>query len=535
MGGNKRPSNAGMICAAHPLAVEAGWRMLEAGGNAYDAAVAVAAALNVVEPMMSGIGGYGTILIYDAASQQLQFLNASGRIPYGANSDDFRAPTPNYRANRRGAKAVSTPGNLNAWRAMAERGALSWAATLQPAIAWAQRGFQIDVGLARAIHATFTDFSAEAKSIFGRNGQPLEEGDWLVQPQLADSLAHIAADGAAALYVGKLGKKIVKAVQKAGGFLAARDLAENEAEWIAPIHITYRDVDVYTASPPATSFPGLIRLGLMSQRPQDDWEHNSPDYLHHYAEVSKYAFFCRLKYAGSPEFEPPPLKMLLSEELLASHFAGISPTQATQFQPPFPPGESSQNTTHFVVADKQGNVVSATQTIGQLFGSRIMPAGTGIWLNNSLQYCTFEPKGNPMDAHAGRHKLSGDMPTILMKDGKPWAALGTPGGHTIAQTIPQIVINLVDFGMSMQAAIDAPRISFVEPNAVYVEPGVSNKVAEDLAARGHEVVRPNAGIGLAHGLTIDYDANGNIEGFAGGFDQRRNALVGIQNEVKASA
>ena len=185
-----------------------------------------------------------------------------------------------------------------------------------------------------------------------------------------------------------------------------------------------------------------------------------------------------------------------------------------------PPAFSGGNhTTHFVVADRWGNVVSATQTLGNPFGSRIMPEGTGIWLNNSLQYSTFEPPGNPMDALPGRRKLSGDCPTIIIKDGRPWAALGTPGGHTIGQTVPQMVMNLIDFRMDIAAAIAAPRVSFVEPDVLAVEEGIPEDVRAALAALGHHV-RIVRALGNAHGLTIAYGPGGRPAHFRGAADPR---------------
>ncbi len=178
--------------------------------------------------------------------------------------------------------------------------------------------------------------------------------------------------------------------------------------------------------------------------------HNTANYLHTFAEVTKHAFWTRLRYAGDPDITPPPLDRLLSEEYWAAEAKKIDPEKATSFVPPRNFSGTDSHTTHFVVADSWGNMVSATQTLGNSFGSRIMAKGTGIWLNNSLAYSTFEPKGNPMDAFPGRHKLSGDCPTLILRDGKSWVAIGTPGGHTIGQTVPQMVMNLIDFGMNIQ-------------------------------------------------------------------------------------
>ena len=324
----------------------------------------------------------------------------------------------------------------------------------------AEKGFLIGPGTAAAIDQAFEDFPAHARAFYGTNGRPLRSGDRLVQTDLARSLRLVAAEGSRAFYGGDLGRAIDAAMRGSGGALRLDDLRADRAEWWEPIHVPYRGHVVYTASPPSTAFPSLVRLGLMSRFDVARLGHNSTEFLHRFLEVTKHAFWCRLRYAGDPGVSRPPLDLLLSEKYWTDQAARIDPARAKPFVYPGARGEPDRHTTHFVVADAEGNIVSATQTLGNAFGSRIMPEGTGIWLNNSLAYCTFEPKGNPMDAHPGRRKLSGDCPTIIVKGGQPWAALGTPGGHTIGQTVPQIVMNLIDFGMDIQRAIDAPRVSF---------------------------------------------------------------------------
>lgn len=513
-------ASGGMISSAHALATEAGIEIMEAGGNAFDATVAVAAALNVVEPMMSGMGGYGTILVYSAEERRTRFLNASGRIPRGVVGDAYRAPTPGHMENRRGAKAVSTPGNVNAWAAMhGEYGALPWNELFGPAIRLAREGFEVDGRTAALIARAWDDFPEHAKGFYGQDGVPMTEGELLVQVDLARSLESIAANGPEALHGGALGAEVDRAMREAGGFLRLEDLAENEAEWWDPIAIDYRGHQVVTASPPANSFPALVRLGLMSRFDVEAMGHNSAEYLHTFAEVSKHAFWTRLRWAGDPEIAPPPLETLLSESYWGEQAAALDPSSASEFVPPGVVGASGANTTHFVVADGAGNVVSATQTLGNSFGSRIMPEGTGIWLNNSLAYSTFEPAGNPMDAYPGRRKLSGDVPLFVTDDqGRPWLAVGTPGGHTIGQTVPQIVMNVLDFQMDIQSAIAAPRISFVEPDLI-IQDGLPDEVIRALEAMGHRI-EPAGGIGNAHGLVIRWGTEGVPSGFEGGADPR---------------
>jgi gamma-glutamyltranspeptidase/glutathione hydrolase len=522
---NPAVGTKGMVSTAHLLATQAGLDILKAGGNAFDAAVAIAATLNVVEPMNSGIGGYGTILVYDAKKGKARFLDSSGKIPLNVDSDAFRPPTPNYKKNRRGAKAVSTPGNVNAWWAMSsEYGKLKWPKLFKSAIKTAEKGFEINERFARTIKYAFSEFNEHGQEVYGKEGIPLGKGDILVQKDLAQSLRLIAEQGAKAVYGSKLGKIIDKAMRESGGFLTLDDLVADRAEWWKPISINYRGYMVATASPPSTAFPSLIRLGLMSRFDNSRLGHNTADYLHFFAEATKQAFWCRLAHAGDPEINPPPLEKLLSEEYWKEVVGQIDDKKQKPFSPPKVVVKQGKNTTHFVVADRWGNIVSATQTLGNSFGCRIMVEGTGIWLNNSLAYCTFEPKGNPMDAHAGHRKLSGDCPTIVFKDGKPWIALGTPGGHTIGQTVPQMVMNMVDFKMDIHQAIAAPRISFVEPDLILVENRIEATIQNALKEKGHNI-REVRGLGNAHGLTIEYDAEGKPVRFLGAADIRGIGLA----------
>lgn len=515
----------GKVASAHPLATQAGMEILEEGGNAFDAAIAVAATLNVVEPMMSGIGGYGTILIYDAKAKQVRYLNPSGRFPINTNSDLMRAPTPDYMKNRVGPKSISTPGNLNAWQDMhSNYGVLDWQRLFDSAIKLAENGFRISPATARFIKMAFNDFSDYSKLFYGENGVPLKEGGTLVQTDLAQTFRIVADEGAYPFYHGAIAESIDRQMKEVESFLSLDDLKNNSAEWWDPIKIRYRDYEVYTAGLPANSFAAFVNLGLMQQFSPNNLQHNSANYLHLFAEMTKESYKARLAYSFDPEIKKAPLDSILALDFLQSKAQSIDQNHATNFVPPFSP--ESRNTTHFVVVDQWGNVISATQTLGNLFGSRIMVEGTGIWLNNSMAYSTFEPKGNPMDAFPGRHKLSGDCPVIILKGDQPWAVLGSPGGHTITQNVPQIIFNLIDFDMSMQESIDAPKISFGEPNLIFAEFSLPKGVVDELSNRGHQIIRRS--IGNATGIKIVYDQHGKIAHLDVGIDKRgegRNSIV----------
>ena len=511
---------AGMVASAHRRATEAGVEILELGGNAFDAAVAVASTLTVVEPMNSSIfGGYGTVIIYDAERGELSYLDNNGRFPKATDSDAFRE-AERLQDMMRTAKAVSTPGNLRGFEALwEERGSLPWADLWEAAIFHADEGVAVSAPLGRAIAGTWEHFSGHAQEIYGAGGEPFAEGDWLGQHELAASMRTVAAEGAAALYGGSLGEAVIAEIERRDGFLAMEDLEAHEAEWFAPISIDYRGYAVVTAGAPSNSFAALLAAGIMSRYDTAALGSNTTAYLHRFAEATKHAFWARLMYAGGPEVSPPPLDMLLSDAHWQAQADALDAGRASRFEPPGPTSAEGADTTHFVIADRWGNVVSATVTLGHVFGSAVLVEEAGFWLNNSMAYSTYEPKGNPMDATPGNRKHSSKSPTIIMKDGRPWAAIGSPGGHTIPQTVAQLAINLIDFEMDLQTAVDTPRVAFAEPDLLLVDERIPEQVRAELEAMGHNV-RSTRGIGLPHVLRIEYDADGRPTRFIGAADSR---------------
>ena len=516
---------SGMVSSANPYVTQAGLEILSEGGNAFDAAVAVAAALNVVEPMMSGVGGYGAIVVHDAQSGETRVLHAGSRMPATLDPAVFRPPAPNYAENRRGAQAISTPGNVNAWEELSEDyGELEWQRLFDPAIELAGEGFVLDGITAGWISSEYAAFPEHAREIYGNNGVPLAAGEALVQEDLANTLALISEGGAGVVHGGELGGAIDAAVRENGGFLTLDDLRADRAQWREPISMDHQGYEIVTASPPATSWGALVRLGVMGQLDPQALGHNSTAYLHDYAEVTKRAYSQRVEYSRDPDISPTPLDRLLSEDYWADEAAQVNPLRATPYGAPTNSTALSnrqEHTTHFAVADAEGNVVSATQTLGNVFGSRVMPEGTGIWLNDSISYSTFEPAGNPLDAFPGRYRLVGVAPILVMSEGRPWVAIGTPGGFTILQTTPQMLMNLIDFDMDIQQSITAPRISFVEPDVISVDAGLPESVRSELSALGHNVrVDDGRGLGNAYGLTVEYDDEGRPVRFTGGADPR---------------
>ncbi|CAN5687838.1 gamma-glutamyltransferase [soil metagenome] len=525
----------GMVSSAHPLATEAGLEVLADGGNAFDAAVAVASSLGVVEPMMNGIGGSGATVIYDAESGETRYLGASSRVPETLDLSVFYPPTPGYVENRSGAASISTPGAVNDWEALWEEyGSLGWGRLLQPAIGYAEDGFVLNAENAGWISSEFYNFPAHAQEIYGSGGTPLQTGETLLQEDLGESLRLISERGAGAVYRGELGEAMASAAQRNGGFLTTDDLRRNSAEWKPTIGVDYRGQRVVTAPPPNTSWNSLTRLGVMSQFDSASLGHNSTAYLDLYAQITEQAYYERQEYAVDPEVEPTPLDMLLSESYWSEQAATIDPALAFSNGPP----ESAsvelassrtagqrEHTTHFVVADREGNVVSMTQTLGNIFGSRVMPEGTGIWLNNSISYSRFDATDGSFKVFPGGYRLPGISPTLVMRDGKPRVALGTHGGYYITQTTPQMLMNLIDFDMDIQQAITAPRIAFMEPDSLAVDPSLPDSTFDELASLGYTPYVDEYGLGNAHGLGIEYDDSGEPVRFTGGADPRSDGVA----------
>lgn len=520
----------GAVATGHPLATKAGLDILEKGGNAFDAAVAISSTLNVVEPAMTGLGGYGSTLIYDAKTQKISYLNGSGRFPLKANSDLMRAPTPDYQNNREGPKSISTPGNLNSWKSMHSKyGILPWNTLFDSAIMYARDGFPVSPYIASLIADSFNEFSEYSKSFYGINGLPLKEGELLIQKDLAKTYELIAREGTDPFYKGDIAKQMHKQIQELGGFLSLEDLKTDIAEWWDPIKVNYNGYDIYTMGTPGNGFSALFALGVLEQFNLSNMKHNSSDYLHLLIEVFKKSAEVRLTHSGSIEERENIINNILNKDNFIKIARNINLNRASEFN--INGSKGGLNTTHFVVIDRWGNIVSSTQTLGLGFGSRVMVEGTGVWMNNSMAFSTFEPKGNPMDVFPGKYKLSSNSPTIIMKSGKPWAALGTPGGHTIPQNVAQIIVNLIVFGMDMQDAIDSPKTAFFDDqNVVITERGIKELIVSELKEKGHNVdnehiasyIGLSGKIGNAMGVKIIQDNKGNMN-YDVGVDRRKDA------------
>ena len=484
----------GAVTSAHPLASMAGIRMLLEGGNAVDAAVAVGSTLNIVEPFMSGAGGIGLMVISRARTGERHVLDFIGRAP--AAADPARATEDELAG---GPKSCATPGNLGGWlAALARFGSMPAARVLGPAIEAAEHGVPLtwmNSQFFEQARATLGR-SAEAQRLYLGNGAP-RPGKVVTYKELAATFRQVAEGGAEAFYRGPIARAIARAVTEAGGWLSEADMAAFSAEWREPVTITYRGREVCSVPPPFSAFQMLETLNILEGHDVAAWGHNSADYLHHLIEAVKLASADRLAYAYSPDV---PIRGLISKAYADSQRARIDAARAAvsegerhsrerlagQIGEGHPANFMHEQTTHFACADAQGTVASVTQTLGVPFGSGFAVPGTGLVLNNILKWMDRDPE-SPNVLRPGKKAGTMMSPTQVFTDGAFSLSIGTPGSYGILQTTTQMLLNLLEFGMNIQEAIEAPRVRVYRDRLVDAEGRVSAETRQALAGRGHEV------------------------------------------------
>ena len=490
-----RPSvmgTRGVVTSAHPLASMAGIQMLLAGGNAVDAAVATAFAMPVVEPFMSSAGGIGLMLI--TRGRERHVLDFIGRSPLASSA---AACTEDELAG--GPKSCATPGNLGGWLAALERfGSMDRARVLAPAIALAENGVPLtfkNVEFFEASRQTLAR-SAEAQRLYLGNGGP-RPGAIVTYKELASTFRQVAEGGAEAFYRGPIARAIARSVREAGGWLSEEDLAAFAPEWRAPAMINYRDRQVFSMPPPFSAFQMLETLNILEGFDLNGFGHNSVDYLHHLIEAVKLGSADRLAYAYG---DGVPIAGLLSKKYAASQRARIDGKRAAvsegeRHNPDKFPGQIAEGhpanfvneqTTHFACADGAGTVVSVTQTLGMAFGSGFAVPGTGLVLNNILKWMDRDPR-SPNVLRPGRKAGTMMSPTQVFRDGVFQVSVGTPGSYGILQTTPQMLLNVLEFGMNIQEAIEAPRVRVYRDRLVDAESRISPEIRAGLVACGHQI------------------------------------------------
>src|ERR1700736_3005350 len=486
----------GMVVSNHPLASAAGAEMLAAGGNAIDAAIATLLTLPVVEPMMVGIigGGMAHIRLADGSHR---FIDGQSAVPLQVRPDTYRSKPGSAHdvfdtvddENLVGPKAVATPGSLKAWCETLRRfGTMSLADVMQPAIKHASRGFAATPYL----HECISDGAQQMRkdkaisAIYLPNGTPLKAGERVVQSEYAETLTYISRHGEAALYHGPLGDILVEYMKAHGGFVSREDLTSYSTVERSPVRADYRGWEILGPPPPAASGVHIAQmLNILEGYDITAMGFGSAETIHHLAEVLKIAFADRAAASGDPDFINVPVERLTSTDYAGERRRAIDPGRAQRWGAGVAQLEGA-HTTHMTAADAFGNVVATTQTINNLFGPRFLIPGLGTVPNNYMNL--YDPRaGHALSLAPGKRVTTSMSPVMALRHGKLVYALGLPGGKRIFPSALQALLNLIDHGMSLQEAVEAPRV-WTDGHALEVELAVPDNVRAKLTSMGHKVL-----------------------------------------------
>jgi len=531
-------SDTGMIASGHALASEAGIRILKSGGNAIDAAVAAWAVQGLTEPEMTGLGGDMFMLIYLAKTGEVKFINGTGVAPMAATVDFYKGKggIPGD-----GILSVSVPGSVaGAELAAKTYGTKPLSELLAPAIELADRGFPITESLAGAIRSGRQKFSPSAKEIWFRGDTPLGFGDRVIQKDLAATLREIGAKGSAAFYQGPIAGKFAAYMKAEGGLIDQKDLAGITANEDTPLHVNYKGVEVYECPPNSQGFVMLQALNILEGMNVRYLRHNSAPYLHAVTESLKLAFADRNKYVADPKFTPNiPMREMLSKEYAAIRRALIDPDKAIAGEAPFgnpkQPATSSRqiayagpqpspdftqvitaeengHTTYLAVIDKDRNMVSVTSSLLSVFGSGHVVKGAGFVLNNRMAYYGLD-ENDVNVLRPGKRVRQTINPALALKDGKPYMVFGTPGADTQPQAQLQFFLNVAEFGMNVQQALEQEYVVSTSFKSSYYPHDAEGKlqvpatlpkhVLDELAAMGHNLnIRNVRGVGSVKAIVI---------------------------------
>jgi len=513
-----------MVASTSEIASKIGVDILKRGGNAVDAAVAVALALAVTWPSAGNLGGGGFMLVR-RADGTAEMIDYRERAPLAATRDMYLDSSGKVieNASTVGYRAVGVPGTVAGLALARQRhGRLPWTTLVQPARKLAAEGFVVNPHLARSLsyEGTRKRLSGfpESNRILLRSGRPYAEGETLIQPDLATTLLEIEKDGPRAFYEGRVARLLVADMKANGGIITARDLKEYEPTIRKPISGSYRGYEILTVPPPSSGGSALIEmLNMLEGFDVKEGGHNSSRSLHLLVEVMRRAFADRARFMGDADFVKVPVTSMISKAYAAERVKSFDLTRVTgssQIGAGTPAGYESPDTTHFTVIDREGNVVSNTYTLNDSYGAGVIAKGTGFLLNDEMDDFTSKPgvanaygliqsEANAIEPR--KRPLSSMTPTIVSKDGKVWFAIGSPGGPTIINTVLQVILNVVDHGMDIQEAIDAPRIHHQWlPDEIYWESGGLNRDTRDLLEKmGHRFREKPGSLGDAEGVMID--------------------------------
>jgi gamma-glutamyltranspeptidase / glutathione hydrolase len=463
----------GMVATAQHLASKVGVDVLKKGGNAVDAAVAIGYALAVVYPAAGNLGGGGFMTLYLADGRKT-FIDFREVAPLAAKADMYLDASGNVvkGLSVKGHLAVAVPGSVAGLELAREKyGTMKRADLIAPAIALAEKGFVLEQGDADMFATATEDFRADSATaaIFLNKGAPYQAGDRLVQKDLAKTLRAISAKGRDGFYKGEVGAAIVASSRAGKGILTQADLDKYRTREMAPVECDYRGYRIVSAPPPSSGGTIVCEiLNIIEGYPLKEWGFRSAQAVHVQIEAMRHAYLDRNSYLGDPDYVKNPLDRLLDKGYAEKVRAAIDPAKAgvsKEMKPGVPPHEGT-NTTHFSIVDKDGNAASVTYTLNEWFGARVTAAGTGVLLNDEMDDFTSKPgvpnlyglvQGEANSIAPGKTPLSSMSPTIVLKEGKPVMVVGTPGGSRIITAVLHTIINVIDYGMNIQEAVDAPR------------------------------------------------------------------------------
>jgi gamma-glutamyltranspeptidase/glutathione hydrolase len=492
-----------MVVTTEPLATEVGVAVLKRGGNAIDAAVAVGFALAVTYPYAGNLGGGGFMLIR-LADGRTTFIDFRERAPGKSSHDMYldAAGKPTHDSVE-GWRASGVPGTVRGLELAHEKyGRQKWADLVQPAIGLASKGFPAPYSLVESLRSSGNlATSPESKSIFLKNGAYYDVGETFAQPELARTLERIAKSGARDFYEGETAHRLAEEMAKHGGLITLDDLKNYSAIERKPLTGTYRNYQVITSPPPSSGGVGILQmLGMLEGSGYEKAGAGSAASIHYVAETMRRFFADRSQYMGDPDFVKVPVAALLDPAYIAKRRSTIDANRATpssELGPGRPAGGESTETTHFDVVDAEGNAVSVTYTLNGGYGNGVTVPGLGFLLNNEMDDFAVKPgvpnmfhliQGEANAIQPGKRPVSSMVPTIVLRDGKLFMVVGSPGGSHIITAVLQAILNVVDFGMNAQDAVDAPRFHHQWlPDKLYLEKGFSPDTAALLKARGYDV------------------------------------------------
>jgi gamma-glutamyltranspeptidase/glutathione hydrolase len=515
-------SEHGMVASSQPLASQVGLEVLKRGGNAVDAAIAMAAVLNVTEPMMTGVGGDMFALVYWSKTGELKALNASGRAPRALNLDYF-AKKGIKSMPITGMEPITVPGAFDGWVTLLEKyGTMKLADLLAPAIEYAENGFPVMEKCARDWAGTTDKLrkTPAASSNYLIDGRAPRAGEIFRQKNLARTLRTLARGGRDAFYKGEVGRAIVDYCQKNGGFLSMQDLAQHKSEWVDPIATDYRGYKVYECPPNGQGLTALLALNILEGFDLASMNARPDLYYHTLIEAMKLAFADRNRYIADPAFAKVPVRQLLSKEYAASRRALINPERAIA-DPEAGVVTGESDTTYFTVVDKDRNAVSFINSLFEEFGSGIVAGDTGIVLHDRGSGFSLDPK-HPNHIEPGKRPFHTLIPAMVFKDGKLFMSFGVMGGAIQPQGHVQVLTNIIDLGMNLQQAIEAPRFRYQSGNRVILEDAMTEPIISSLIAKGHRrATQSGASMGGGQAIMID-PATGAL---MGGSDPRKDGMA----------